>query len=314
MHLLIPFATSHDENCLATLPDLKLPNLQKLLSRLTALPMDAGDELSLSPPHERALAQLLGLPTLDGQIPWAAWQAQQQADLRNVEGAWAWVTLCHWQASAHQVTMQQIPMHDLNASESDQFFSSMQPFFSEDGITLYPVEPGRWLAHGAVFEHLCSASPDRVLGRNLEPWMPQSAQAKRMIRLMSEMQMLLYQHPSNALREQRGALPVNAFWLSGTGAWPDRPSLAPTEEPTVITSLRNAALQENWHGWAQAWHKLDAQEGQALLQASGRGESIQITLCGERHSQTWHSQPQTLRQKVQSFFGAQRIQDLLKKL
>lgn len=49
MHLLIPFAASHDENCLAILPSLNLPHLQKLLSRLTAQPLDAGDELSLSP-------------------------------------------------------------------------------------------------------------------------------------------------------------------------------------------------------------------------------------------------------------------------
>ncbi|BCO28109.1 hypothetical protein MIZ03_3005 [Rhodoferax lithotrophicus] len=315
MHLLIPFAASHDENCLAILPSLNLPHLQKLLSRLTAQPLDAGDELSLSPPHERALARPLGLPVQDGQIPWAAWQAQKRPDLVPVHGgAWALVTLCNWQASAHQVTMSQIPMKDLNAAESDQFLSTMQPFFNEDGITLYPLEPGHWLAHGAVFAQLRSASPDRVLGRNLEPWMPQSTQANSLIRLMSEMQMLLYNHPTNTLREQRGALPVNAFWLSGTGEWPAPLRTTQALEPTVIPHLRDAALLENWRGWREAWHALDAREGLTLLQASARGEAVQLTLCGERHAQTWHSQPLTLRQKIKSFFGPQRIQDLLKQL
>jgi hypothetical protein len=311
MHLLIPYAASHADACLATLPTLKLPHLQKLLNRLTALPLDAGDELSLSPPHERALAKLQGLPALDGQIPWAALQSGQRTELAHLKGAWGFVTLCNWQATAHQVSMRQLPMHDLPQAESDQFLASMQPFFAEDGITLYPFEPGRWLALGDVFADLPSASPDRVLGRNLEPWMPK---ATRLVRLVSEMQMLLYTHPANDLREQRGTLPVNAFWLSGTGAASGaahKPGLSP---PTIITPLRDAALADNWHAWVDAWQALDASHGQAMLAAHARGDHVQLTLCGERHAQTWHTQPQTLLQKVKGLFGIQHIQDVLKQL
>ena len=325
MHLLIPYAASHADGCQAILATLQLPHLQKLLSHLTAQPMDAGDEMSLSPPHERALASLLGLSALDGQIPWAAWQAQKDPSLADFGGAWAFVTLCHWQADKHQVSMRQIPMQDLPQVESDTLLNAMRPFFAEDGITLHPDEPGRWLAHADVFEGLATASPDRVLGRNLVAWMPDAAQAGGLIRLISEMQMLLYNHPVNDAREARGALPVNAFWLSGSGALTgsfDAPPGSPRgtltaqspATPTVVSTLRDAALREDWSSWASAWQALDTTQIKGLLEAQLRGEPVQLTLCGERHAQTWLTQPQALLQRIKHLFGMQPIQNMLKVL
>ncbi len=325
MHLLIPYAASHAEGCQAVLATLQLPNLQKLLSRLTAQPMDTGDELSLSPPHERVLASQLGLSALDGQIAWAALQAQKDLSLADFSGAWAFVTLCHWQADKLQVSMRQIPMQDLTHAESNTLLNAMRPFFAEDGITLYPDKPGRWLAHGDAFQSVPTASPDRVCGRSLASWMPNATQASGLLRLISEMQMLLYTHPLNDSREARGALPVNAIWLSGTGALtqtPDALSRSPDSDPqakrpqtpAVISTLREAALQEDWSTWAAAWQALDATEIKAMLDAHAHGEPVQLTLCGERHAQTWLTQPQPLMRKIKSFFGTQPIQDVLEKL
>jgi len=325
MHLLIPYAASHSEGCQAALASLKLPKLQKLLSRLSAQPLDAGDELSLSPPHERALATSLGLPVADGQIPWAALQVQKHPELADFGGAWAFVTLCHWQADKKQVCMRQIPMQDLSQAESDTFLHAMRPFFAEDGITLYPDEPGRWLAHADIFEALPTASPDRVLGRSLAPWMPDVSQASGLLRLISEMQMLLYTHPLNDAREARGALPVNAIWFSGSGALMqtsdtlERTADAglhpkPPQNTAAASTLREAALREDWPTWAAAWQALEATEIKAMLEAHGRGESVQLTLCGERHAQTWLTQPHPLMQTIKNIFGTQPIQNMLKQL
>lgn len=316
MHLLIPYAASHAEGCQAMLATLQLPNLQKILDHLSPQTLDQGDELSWSPPHERALAKARGLEAPDGQIPWAALEAQKHPELAPLKGAWAFVTLCNWQASTHEVTMRQIPMRDLSAAESDTLLAAMRPFFAQDGITLHADQPGRWLAHGAVFEGLPSASPDRVLGRNLAPWMPTAAQASSLIRLMSEMQMLLYTHALNDVREARGALPVNAIWLSGTGALNSAPAGTgwASAPGTVITALRDAALEEDWATWASAWQALDALEIKALLDAHNRGKAVQLTLCGERHAQSWHAQPQTLMQKIRPFFASQPIHSKLEQL
>jgi hypothetical protein len=314
MHLLIPHAASHSEGCQAALATLQLPHLQKLLSRLSPQPLDAGDELSWSPPHERALARCLGLPVADGQLPWAALAASQRSELAHLPGAWAFVTLCHWQATTHEVTMRQLPMHDLSATESDDLLAAMQPFFAQDGITLHPFEAGRWLAHGAVFDGLPSASPDRVLGRNLSPWMPSAAQAGGLIRLVSEMQMLLYTHPINEARERRGALAVNAIWFSGTGALPESYPAPASAQPITDPTLRQTALQDDWAGWASAWQELDATHLRQLLDAQRRGDAVQLTLCGERHAQSWVSRPPTLTQKFRQLFSAPPVQGTLEKL
>jgi hypothetical protein len=318
MQLLIPYAASHAQGCQSALAALKLPKLQKLLTLLAAQPQDAGDEFSWSPPHERALAKARGLPHQDGLIPWAAVEAQQHADLAALEtrsGAWAFVTLCHWQASTFEVSMRQIPMQGLTGDESDSVLSAIAPFFEQDGLALHRLEPGRWLAQGEVFTNLRTASPDRVQGRNLEPWMPGTAEAGSLIRLVSEMQMLLYTHPVNDARETRGVLPANALWFSGAGVLPEAYS-APTSirDLQVIHSLKEPALHEDWSAWAAAWQILDATVMADLLAAQSSGEPVQLTLCGERHAQTWLAQPIGLMQKIKAKFSSQPISNILSSL
>ena len=305
MHLLIPFAFGSSDGCAAALPALKLPQLDKLLARLTPQPLDAGDEFSLSPPHERALARALGLPVADGLIPWAAQQAQA------TEGAWAFITPCHWQVGTNHIAMSGQALPDFPAQESQALLAAMQPYFEEDGISLQYEQPTRWLARGDLFNGLATASLDRVVGRNVENWIPRSAPAAKLRRLQNEMQMLLYTHPVNDARSARGVLPVNSFWLSGTGTLP---APAPATAPLVISTLRTAALNEDWASWSQAWAALDATEIAALLAALERGEPLQLTLCGERHAQTFQARPQPFLKKLMNLFGTPPSYHLLGQL
>jgi hypothetical protein len=56
MHLVIPFAAPLSEPGKEALRSLRWPHLQALLAGRTGQ-RDEGDELGLSPPHERALAR-----------------------------------------------------------------------------------------------------------------------------------------------------------------------------------------------------------------------------------------------------------------
>lgn len=312
MHLLIPFAFANSEGCRQALATLKLPHLEKLLSRLTPQPPDAGDAFSLSPPHERALARALGLAAPDGLIPWAALQAQTHG---KTGGAWGFVTPCHWQVGTNQIAMSGQALADFSGDESQALLSAMRPYFEEDGITLRYDQPNRWLAGGALFADLASASLDRVLGRNLAHWMPRAANAAPLRRLQNEMQMLLYTHPVNDARAARGVPVVNSFWLSGTGALPDPwPQVGAAPPPLVVNSLREAALNEDWAAWAQAWQAVDATECAALLAALNRGERDQLTLCGERNALTFTMQPQTYLKRFMNLFSTQAPSLLLEQL
>jgi len=314
MHLILPFASSVSEGCQAALAGLKLPYLQKLLARCTPLPPETGDEHTLTPPHERAVARALGLPVTDGLVPWAALRARER-NLPQSDGAWAFVTLCHWQVNTNHMVVSHLPLPDLSVAESDALLAVMRPYFEEDGIALHPDQPGRWLAQGDGFANLACASPERVLCRNLDDWMPTQTAAAALRRLQNEMQMLLYTHPLHDARTGRGQVSANSFWISGTGSLPVRYTVPEASaQPTVMHTLRDAALAENWPAWTQAWHATDAQHIQPLLQAVNAGTAVHITLCGERSSQTWHTGPMSVHQKIKSFFGLQSLPKVLEVL
>lgn len=312
--MLIPFAASGDEGCRAALRTLALPHLEKLAARLQAQPADEGDPASLSMPHERAIAQALGLQAPDGRIPWAAWQVQQAGrDTRMA--AWAWLTPCHWRVGMDHVRMDHPQNLQLDPRDSQKLLAAMAPYFEEDGVRVEYDAPTRWLARGELFRQLPTASLDRVVGRVIDGWLPQGAAAAPLRRLQQEMQMLLYTHPVNEERVRGGLLPVNSFWVSGTGGLPA--SHPPSHPPglQVTHSLRDAALLGDWAAWAARWQQLDSQECARLLALLERGESIALTLCGERAARTWQSAPQGgLARRFKSLFGRKAASTLLGRL
>jgi hypothetical protein len=311
MHLLIPFAACSSEGCTHALSTLQLPHLEKLLARLTPEPLDAGDEFSLSTPHERAHARALGFTAPDGLLPWAALEASK----KHLTGhAWAFITPCHWQVGANHIAMSGQALPDFSEAESRALMAAMQPYFEEDGLALHFDSPNRWLASGDVFKDLPTASLDRVVGRNVENWMPRSPQAAALRRLQNEMQMLLYTHPINDARSARGVLPINSFWMSGTGALAPKGTAKPT--PLMVNTLRSAALNEDWAAWAQAWQTLDATECASLLKALDQdpGKGHQLTLCGERSALSLTQKPLPLMKKIMNIFSTQSTNNVLNQL
>lgn len=315
--LLIPYAASTAEGCQQALQGLALPHLDRLLARLSphTAQTDTDEETSFTPPHERALARALGLPFDDGRTPWAAWHRHQQGQPAHGQ-AWAFITPCQWHVSTDHITLRDPDSLGLDEAASRVLLAIVAPWFAEDGIALHYDQPTRWLASGALFDGLATASLERVLLRDVRPWMPEprAAQAARTLhRLHSEMQMLLYTHAFNDERAARGLPVVNSFWVHGTGPLPT-PAPTPTTAPTVPTTLRDAALREDWRTWATAWAALDSGPVADLLRQSESGAPVQLTLCGERNAQGFHSAPRGLAQRIQGFFRPQRFMDLRNQL
>lgn len=319
-HLLIPFAGRRTPACAAALTDLRLPNLGALCTRLTLTADDTQDDSTLSPPHERALAAALVLPTADGAIPWAALQTRRVGLARSDDtGDWALITLCHWEVEVDDVVLGDPETLTIDAAESDALLRAAQPFFEEDGIALHAgAAPGRWLACGPVFAGLPTASIDRVINGPISQWAPKGDGARTLRRLQNEMQMLLYTQRVNDERTARGVPPINSFWLSGTGAWPTgvlAGALAGNGElPTVDETLRRAALHDDGAAWAAGWRALDAGPLAELLAAHTRGESVALTLCGDGASRRYTSEKRGFGRWVKGLFGHQPASTLIKAL
>ncbi len=288
-HLVIAHAGHSAPAIRDTLASLKLPNLERLLARLQLAHEDAqDDESSLSPPHERALAAALGLPVADGLIPWAARQARELGLPPAPAGqGWGLMTLCHWQVGIDDVALGDPGMLHIGADESAALLDAVRPFFDEDGIAVHPTpQPGRWLALSTLFDGLPTASIDRATGYPISEWSPRGEAARPLRRLQNEMQMLLYTHPVNDARAERGVPAINSFWLSGTGALPANMT-ADVAGVTYDDSLRAATARADAAAWAQAWQALDAQRLAPLLADAQRGAPVRLTLCGERAARSF---------------------------
>jgi hypothetical protein len=286
--LLVPFATCSSTACAETLRGLKLPALQRLVRRLGVELQDAGHPDDLSMPHERALARAHGLDVADGLVPLAALQVAQTGEADPSQG-WAWISPSHWRVGSDHIAMAHPPELQLDGDDSQALLAAMRPYFEEDGITLVYDAPLRWLARGDIFRALPSASLDRVTGRTVEAWLPGGTAGKPLRRLQQEMQMLLYTLPLNEVRQRRGLLPVNSFWISGTGALPPGHAARTANGLQVTPYLRDAALQGDWKGWAAAWRQLDERDCARLLAELESGRPVRLTLCGETGARTWSS-------------------------
>ena len=288
MQLLIPFASGLSDAAAQVLRDLTLPNLTQLMARLAPVPLDAteaqADADTLSPPHERALAALAGWHGADGCLPFAA-QAAAKDGIDVGDAAWGLITPSHWHVGAHHVTLADPAALELTEAESRAAFDAVRDLFESEGIRFVWGATMRWYAAHGDLDGLPCASLDRVIGRDVERWMrgsaARSAAQRRIRRLQSELQLLLYPHPLNDEREHRGALTLNSFWLSGCGRrQPDA-----STPPQVNATLRAPLLSDDWAAWADAWRALDAGDLAALLGELRADRPVALTLCGERHAQ-----------------------------
>jgi hypothetical protein len=286
MHLLIPFASALSERGTRALRSLTLPHLTQLLARLSPIGKLGSDEYSLSPPHELAHAHALGWTGDDGALPWAAHHAAQDG-VEIGTRAWGQLTPVHWHVGAEHVSLPDPQALHLSAQESRALFEAVRPLFETEGWVMAWGAPARWYAAHDSLDGLACASIDRVIGRNIDLWLPTTPQARLIRRLQNEVQMLLYQQPLNDARVGQGALPVNSFWLSGCGR--AQPVKADADL-VVAASLRAPALSSDWDAWAEAWQALDTAEVHQALKRSQQGEKVTLTLCGERFAQAFESQ------------------------
>jgi hypothetical protein len=306
MHLLVPFASDTSEACQHVLRDLSLPRLESLLALLAPAGRDDGDAFSFSPPHERALAAAWGWHGGDGMLPFAAHAAAGDG-IATGEHAWALLTPAHWQLGRDHVTLLDPADLDLDEVESRALFAAVEDLFASEGFNVAWGAAGRWYAARDELEGFATASIDRVVGRGVDRWLRESAHVGAVAgksaisslvrRLQSEAQLVFYTQEVNEAREDRGALAVNSFWLSGCGR---RQPASATNMPEIATGLRAPLIAGDWVAWADAWRALDAGVVDRLHQSARQGEAVTLTLCGERSALRLESHARPLWRRLAS--------------
>jgi hypothetical protein len=298
MHLLIPFAGTVSDAGRQALATLALPRLDRLLAGLQPVQRLGTDAFSLNPPHEQARAAALGWPHgADDALPFAALLAARHGTgLGGLDTGlpWALLTPVHLHVGTEQVSLTPPAALQLDEAASRAVLDAVRHLFESEGFSLHYAAPLQWLATHSLFDGLATASLDRVIGRNVDPWLPDHRSARLLRRLQNEVQMLLYTHPLNDAREAAGLPTVNSVWFSGCGRLP----AATAAEPRIDARLRAPALGEDWAAWAEAWQALDAGPIAELAALADAGQPFELTLCGERFADRFAPAPRGLWQKL----------------
>lgn len=314
MHVLISHAGATGPQCRNAAAQLDLPHLTELLTALTPKPIVQGSPETLTPLSERLRADSMGLGGADGLIPWAALDARHLGLTKlHGERGWAWISPCHLSAHSDHVYMDDPQQLQISVSECETLRAAMKRYFDEDGITLHPLTPGTWLAHGEAFADLPTASLERVGGAPIDPWMPTLAGARHLRRLQNEMQMLLYTHAVNDTRSSRGLPTINGFWVSGTGT-PEADTRVGKSTLELVTELRSTALADDSAQWVAQWRALDDTLILELLQRARQAKPVELTLCGQSAAAGFDLQNKPWWARVQQKFQAGGVGSLLASL
>lgn len=107
--------------------------------------------------------------------------------------------------------------------------SALDPVFGEHlqstGFELHAAND-EWLLRSASPLRLQTVTPEFAAANPHSEILPRGADAGAIRRLMTELQMLLHEHPVNARRQVRGAPVINAVWVHGEGILGDPSSVS----------------------------------------------------------------------------------------
>ncbi len=266
-------------------PPPALPHLAALLGRLDRLATEPGEVEDPIPPHERALARAWGW-SAELPPPLAAARARALGLQPAADEAWGLLQPVHWAVGREHVRMGDPEALGLDEAAGREVFDAIAPLFRSAGWALHWGGPTAWFLVHPDLDGLATASPDRVIGRNPDRWMPEARAARSFRRLQAEVQMTLYTHPLNAAREARGLPVVNSVWLSGCG----KPQPV---APGVIhlDALRAPSLAQDVTAWQAAWQQLDAGPLAQALADLQAGQALSLWLCGERSAAHFGPRP-----------------------
>ncbi|NEX18369.1 MAG: phosphoglycerate mutase [Halochromatium sp.] len=235
----------------------------------------------------------------------------------------------HLRADRDQLRLFDARHLGVSQAEADALVAEVNAHLAEDGLRLLAPVASRWYLQLPELPRLETHPLETVIGRHIDGFLPTGPDARRWAALMTELQMLLFQSPVNAARQQRGRPAVNALWISGAGCWqplsrePARPqawsrlcadqalarglaaaaglevlpAAAPVDQPgtlLVADDMMDGLLDADADAWLTAVARLEARLQTAISALrGGRLAIIELDLCDGR---CWRMSPAGLRQ------------------
>lgn len=262
VHLIVPDLFLPEYFASGVAEGLALPALERMLARGAHQTLEAKS-------LEALLCDLFFDPGYAG-TPVAAISAAFDG---LGEGCWLRADPAHMQLGRNQLVLH--PVADVPVEEAAQMCAALNAHFAGQGMEFFAPHPRRWYLRLDAQPDIRTVPMSQVAGNDVRGLLPEGAEGARWQQLFNEMQMLLFSHPLNAVREERGVLPVNCLWLWGNGA---AEILAPCCHAGVSSDDELAGMFASAAGapyveWQEAWHA--DTEGEQLLVWTGLRSAMQ---------------------------------------
>ncbi|MBI5007161.1 MAG: hypothetical protein HZB95_08530 [Nitrosomonadales bacterium] len=201
LRLLIPDLFPPQDIAAEVCEGLRLPALEKLLARgrVQAGPAEPMEEWLCAAYAVHAVAPLRaaadGLDTSDGY--WLC------ADPVNLQ--------------LHRAQMMLIPDVAATREEAAALCDNLNAHFAGQGMRFFAPHPQRWYLRLQAAPLLATTPLRQAAWQDAKFHQPQGDDVLHWQRVMTEVQMLLYAHAVNQVRQTRGELLIGSLWLWGGG-------------------------------------------------------------------------------------------------
>jgi hypothetical protein len=237
--LLLPNLLPHGEGAQAAWHAADAPHLKQLLARA---------EMTANAGHGTldTLCQLFTLQREAG-YDWPLAPLLANADgVDTAQGFWFTATPVYLRTQRHGLTLSDPASLRITDTEAAAFAQTLSKHVAQEGITLHTPRADRWYLRCEQPQAVTTQALADAIGRDVRPSLPQGLDGRRWHRILTEIQMLLHNHGTNALREARGMAPVNSVWLSLSGAMPEpcstRFDCVHSDDPLARALARHAAV------------------------------------------------------------------------
>ncbi len=194
------------------------PHLERLGGR--------GSIRALPPPREGlrtwqvALLDALGIDDY-ARFPSAA--VTRTGDTQELaRGFWLHLQPMHFMAGLDRLTAAMLHgASDVTRAELAELQPTIGAHLRASAMQLVTTSQDGWLVHSERTLDVRTATPETAAASPLQQAMPEGRDAPELRRLLTELQMLLHEHPVNVTRLRRGLPEINAVWFHGSGAIQD---------------------------------------------------------------------------------------------
>lgn len=293
LNLLIPNLFWPDVSQPQIYNDLSTPSLEILLSK----------SISMRHPSQEMEIWLCKTFKIAKQQSWPIAPIMLHTDgsdlMKTSKDFWMRADPVHLRIEQNHIMLADSQVFKISQEEAKQIVQDLNRNLGSHDFSFLSLRPDRWYIRTSRAPEMQTHTLGQVTGMNINNFLPTGNESIIWHKIFNEIQMLLYEHPINQVRESRGELIINSVWFWGGGNMPQSMQSPYTHIWSDYDLPRALALASNTN---HSKVPLDANE---WLQAGIAGNHLIVldSLLGKAKYRDAYNWRETLKDMEENWFS-----------